>query len=195
MHTDSPEDRLLGLIKGKHRKNPDIKKEIFVKNKALRPLFSDSVNAVLIIMSILLAGYLGYNFLFPVHRNVDRLIESAGTSPLVRDIIEKETASLEPPAEDYSAYSKVIKERELFTAPAGEEITGEPKAPDIDISKRFNLVGIIAGDDPQAIIEDTEAKKTHYLYEGQSLNGVTVTEISEGKVILGYGGQEVILVL
>lgn len=212
MRTDSPEDRLLRLIKGKYKKKTDtgkptrssgkdafltdVSKKIFLKNRIFQPLFSDSVNRILVIILIGLAGYLIYSLVFPVHRNIDYYTEGAEIAPASHaDAGREESPSFAAEAKDYSAYAEAIKGKELFTAPLAEEIISGPVVPDIDISARFNLVGIIAGDNPQAIIEDKEAQKTHYLYEGQTINDVTVLKIDEGRVTLGYKGKEVMLVL
>jgi hypothetical protein len=210
MRTDSPEDRLLRLIKGKYGKKSETgqapkapgeafiteaSKKIFLKNKALRPIFSDSVNRFLILILILLAGYLAYSFLFPAHRDIDRFVEIKAPEPQAADIRGGGPVPAGDRAEDYAVYSRAIQGKNLFTAPFVEESRLSEEAPDIDISKRFNLVGIIAGERPEAIIEDKDAKKTHYLSEGQSLDGVTIVKIEEGKVILGYQGKEIVLVL
>jgi hypothetical protein len=201
MRTDSPEDRLLHLIRGKSSGKKkvlvsDVSKKILMKNKALKPLFSGAVNKILVIILVFLGAYLAYSLLFPVRGGMDYLIEGAEISQEIEDIIGKGAGSVRPPGvEDYSVYAKGIAGKKLFSAPFAEEPEGETEAPDIDISRRFNLVGIISGDNPQAIIEDTEAKKTHYLYEGQALNEVTVVKINEGRVTLEYKGKEVMLVL
>ena len=211
MPAESPEDRLLSLIKGKYKRTErrsseprpgskdtllsDMSKKIFVKNKALRPLFSDSVNRMLAIVLILLAGYLGYSILFPVHRRVDKYLEKAGISTEAIDIIERGSEPLRPETQSYAHYSKAIRGKKLFSAPYIEEEEAEKEEPGIDVASRFNLVGIIAGDDPQAIIEDKQDKKTHYLLQGQVINEVSVVSISEGKVVLGYRGKEIMLVL
>ena len=208
MPTDSPEDRLLSLIKGKYkngRKNQpsaqgsggealaEAGKKIFLKNKGMRAIFSDSINRILAIVLMILLGYLGYSLVFPAYRNIDLggndAFRPGESGP------ERKSALAAPVAEDYSTYSRAIGGRSLFSAPFDEGSELERTEPEVDLSARFNLVGIIAGEDPQAIIEDKDAKKTHYLYAGQNLNGVSVAEITEGKVVLVYKGREVVLVL
>ena len=211
MPAESPEDRLLSLIKGKYKKKDmkldeprpgskdtllsDMSKKMFVENKALRPIFSDSVNRILVIVLILLTRYLGYSILFPVHRRVDLYLENAGISTEAMDIVKRSSEPLRSETQSYAQYSKAIKGKRLFSAPFIEEEEAEKDEPGIDIASRFNLVGIIAGDDPQAIIEDKQDKKTHYLLQGQVINEVSVVSISEGKVVLGYKGKEIMLVL
>lgn len=210
MRTDSsPEDRLLRLIKGKYKGKgetggnsraaqkesllTDVSKKILLENKALRPLFSDSANRVLVFILIGLVAYLAYNLLFPA-LDLDNIIGKSRPGEERSGAVRAEGVDASPRIEDYDVYAKLLKNRELFSAPFVEK-EGPAPEPEIDISGRFNLVGIIAGDDPQAIIEDKEAKKTHYVYAGQSFVGVTVTEVTEGKVVLEYNGKEIMLVL
>ena len=63
------------------------------------------------------------------------------------------------------------------------------------MSEQVGLVGIVAGDNPQAIIEDKKAQKTYYLNKGQSFNGYVVEEILENKVVLDYEGKKISLFL
>ena len=122
MRTDSPEDRLLHLIKGKSGKKnaavSDMSKKIFMKNRALRPLFSGVVNKILVVMMVLLGAYLAYSFLFPVRGGMDYLIEEAGVSPEIKDIIGEEAESVRPLIEDYSVYAREIAGKERTATPA-----------------------------------------------------------------------------
>jgi len=58
-----------------------------------------------------------------------------------------------------------------------------------DILKDLNLLGVVSGAQPQAIIEDKRAQKTYYLNTGQSLGDLRVEAIQENKVILDYKGR------
>ncbi|MCQ9207476.1 MAG: hypothetical protein NG740_06335 [Omnitrophica bacterium] len=205
----SPEDRLLRLIKGKYKGRAeavgnsraarkeslltDVSKKILLENKALRPLFSDSVNKIFVFVLIGLVAYLAYNLLFPPI-DLDSIIGESRPAQDPARAVKVEGAGVSPRIEDYAVYAKMLRNRKLFSAPVVEK-ENLAREPEIDISGRFNLVGIIAGDDPQAIIEDKEAKKTHYLYAGQSFSGVTVREVTEGKVVLEYNGKEIMLIL
>ncbi len=80
--------------------------------------------------------------------------------------------------------------RQIFVSPAEQKteklmISGV----NIDLIKDMSLVGIIAGENPQAIIEDKKTQKTFYLSRGQFMGEFQVKEIKEGKVILDYKGQ------
>jgi len=211
MRADSPEDRLLRLIKGVKpgRKGNTGKtapsgeesfltalaNKVFLKSKIFKPSFLNSLNKILPAVIAILLIYFIYNLLFIPRRDIS-LITGRGEGPAagVQAGIEPQESDFLPQREEYSVYSKEMKGKELFTAPY---VIESPVARDanIDISKKFSLVGIIAGAEPQAIIEDTETQKTHYLYEGQSFGEATLEEIGDGKVIISHKNRKVILVL
>ncbi|MCM8789708.1 MAG: hypothetical protein NC916_01615, partial [Candidatus Omnitrophica bacterium] len=61
---------------------------------------------------------------------------------------------------------------------------------DLEATKDLKLLGIIFGDNPQAIIEDAKNQKTYYLNREQSIGDFIVEDIRDGKVILDYQGQK-----
>ena len=207
MKTDSPEDRLLRLIKGKHKTKESLEgpckaKRTFpaldsfrklIRGKiALRPSSLASVNKTLSIILTLLAIYFIYNLFYIKSKDIDSAISKIEASKAVVDAESKETAL--PKAEDYSFYSKDIGGKNLFSG-SGAKGTESGASTSVEVSKRFNLVGIIAGERPQAIIEDSQTQKTYYLYRGQSVSGVTVQEIGDGRIVLNYEGKEAELVM
>ncbi|MBL7156745.1 MAG: hypothetical protein ISS92_01140 [Candidatus Omnitrophica bacterium] len=208
MRPDSPEDRLLHLIKGKYKKRSDTGeatpavaqkslfteavKKIFLKNKIFKPVFLKPINRILVAVLIIASIYFLDSFLYSPYKDIGSIVPPGETGRVGTDLAPPERP-VSPHVKDYSTYSRQIKGKNLFSAPFIKE--EESQVPEIDITKRFNLVGIIAGDEPQAIIEDKEAQKTHYLYKGQSFSGVDILEIGGGKVVLSYKGRQIILVL
>jgi cell division protein FtsL len=63
--------------------------------------------------------------------------------------------------------------------------------PKKDIAKDLTLLGIIEGEVNQAIIEDKEAKKTFFLYKGDTLGEFKIYDIKEGSVTLDYKGEKI----
>jgi len=86
--------------------------------------------------------------------------------------------------------------RPVFVAPITTG-TGDagPKPPSQDakqLAGRLTLTGIITGDPPQAIIEDAESKKTHFVSPGQTVvDGAVVEQVMENRVILNLQGEKV----
>jgi len=89
----------------------------------------------------------------------------------------------------FEFYSEGIKKRDIFGATYSQEAPEEAAAVSLDLASAFNLVGIMAGDNPQAVIEDKAANKTFYAVRGQSFGEFKVEEILESKVILSSRGK------
>ncbi len=67
-----------------------------------------------------------------------------------------------------------------------------PPPPPIPLSvraSRFRLVGILAGDNPQAILEDSQTQRTIYATRGQLIEGILVESVETGKVVLSADGE------
>ena len=211
---DSPEERLLRFIRRKNPKKAEGAppqhlqagrrvsfktrlKEMLSKDRLYTASALDLFNKALIGVLAIIVAYFGYNLLFPPARDIGFIDERTEIAPSgTSGIVDKNSqqAAMPEKAENYSAYESQIKGKQLFGASSATKSAGEQPA-GMDISKKFNLVGIIAGDQPQAIIEDKETQKTYYLYAGQSFGDATVEEVNNGKVVLNYKGERVTLVL
>jgi hypothetical protein len=219
----SPEEKLLSIIKGKQNipesgaSKPDIKdnkplprarwskiddyvltvlKNDFLKNSILDARALKIFNKYAVIIAALIAGYLILDLiLVSPSRNAARLITKASLSgPLVV------SAQMRMPIETkgYSYYSNRMSGRNIFSG--GSYIQTESQAAGMDPSAELSggnlgLVGIIPGANPQAIVEDKKNQKTYYLLKGQSINGITVEDINEDKVVLEYRGKKMTLFL
>jgi len=75
--------------------------------------------------------------------------------------------------------------------PGADEKVTTRKIPKEEILGNLNLLGIITGDNNQAIVEDKTLKKTFFLYKGDSLGELKVYDIKEGGVILEYQGEKI----
>ena len=60
------------------------------------------------------------------------------------------------------------------------------------LTARLTLMGIVAGEKPQAIIEDSETKKTFFVTAGQMVvDGAIVDKVLDNSVVLDIGGQKI----
>lgn len=214
MHKDiSPEERLLALIKkkGKDKKIPsqDISQDTeakvtrheiiakresrLFKNKIFDPKTLRYVNRYMSVILAILVLYFMFDLSFRrPNTDIQRLVTETADSRAAA------TPSGEPVkgARDFSSYSRDIQGKNIFAPPSKEG--GEVRMSSKDaqeIAGNLSLVGIIAGDSPQAVIEDKKSQKTYYVTKDQSFDGFTVEEISSGKVVLDYGGRKITLVL
>jgi len=197
---ESPEDRLLKLIKGEPKKKADKRidsvnysklfqlkvSKVLVNAKIFSPRFFRLLNIAFIVLSSLVTIYIAYLFLFVDEYNLNFIEDEK----VYHDTADTSSEAETPEIQKYN----ISAGKQLFSEYIKEERIGS-KDESVDIAKKFNLVGIIAGEDPQAIIEDLELNKTHYLYEGQTFNGARVVSVEDGRVVIVYNGQKIVLVL
>jgi len=105
-----------------------------------------------------------------------------------KTVIKKKMPQAKEAIKSYAFYSLGIKQRKIFSNAAVdlEKPIGTASA---ELIKDINLVGIVSGENPQAIIEDKKAQKTYYLKKGQFIGQLQLEDILEGKIILSYEGQ------
>lgn len=188
-----PEEKLLRLIKGS-KKSANIEVPI----AKVVPVVTDNIklvsvrfpkfklNKVLITIFIVSLIYLATSIVHPM------VFSKKIKIPVINHKAEKgnaaKTIQAKSSIKPYSFYLDGIKQRKIFASAALdlEKPTGTASA---DLIKDVNLVGIISGDEPQAIIEDKKAQKTYYLRKGQFIGKLQLENITEGKIILSYEGQ------
>ncbi len=80
-------------------------------------------------------------------------------------------------------------------APDAPKPTG-PSETAKSLVTRLTLSGIVAGDPAQAIIEDTETKKTYFVTAGQPVaEGAVLDKVESNRVILDLNGEKITLSL
>jgi hypothetical protein len=62
-----------------------------------------------------------------------------------------------------------------------------------ELIAKLTVVGINRGAVPEALIEDTESKRTHFVKVGDAINGVTISAIDQEGVKVSYEGEETVL--
>ncbi len=91
----------------------------------------------------------------------------------------------------------------LFTSPAiagssggGPALPAGPSQTGKLLASRLTLMGIMSGEPPQAIIEDSETKKTYFVTTGQAVTeGATLEQVLDNRVILDLNGEKIELSL
>lgn len=63
----------------------------------------------------------------------------------------------------------------------------------LEVTATLTVVGINRGRVPEALIEDTDAKRTHFVKVGDQINGLTISRIDEQGVTVAYEGEELLL--
>lgn len=181
----SPEEKLLRLIKGDKKKT----KETPLTHPKLIPVLKYPVSlnirkiikAAFIISCIFLIFTFIRPFISPEKIELPKAATQTGLPP---------ETELRPQAKPYDFYSEGIRDRRIF----GEQVSPEAAKPlsivSSDLTKDINLIGVILGDNPQAIIEDKKTQKNYYVTKGQFIGEFQVDDIQEGKVILIYEGRK-----
>jgi len=92
--------------------------------------------------------------------------------------------------------------RPLFTPPAdvpggaSSSLRPAPSGSATLLASRLTLLGIIAGTPGQAIIEDSQTKKTYFVSPGQAVvDGAVVDQVLDSRVILDFQGEKIELTL
>lgn len=189
-----PEEKLLKLIRGD--RNPSAKADSMpdvspVKKYGLK-LFSlnfskltfDRTIKVFFLLSFL---WLIYSFMQPF-----RVFDKAKLPKTAKEIVSDKKQAAAWPKEQtkpYSFYLEGIKGRKIFSSAPAEDTQKSIGTASADLIKDINLVGIISGEEPQAVIEDKKAQKTYYLKKGQYIGELQLEDILEGKIILNYNRQ------
>ena len=63
----------------------------------------------------------------------------------------------------------------------------------LDLTSTLSVVGINRGKVPEALVEDTEAKRTYFVKVGDEINGLKVSAIDVNGVKVTYEGEEAVL--
>ena len=183
----------LGALKGRFS---FFKGFSFKKWSSFRQLTSTSfgirqINLVLKILIVFLAVYLGYTVFVMA-------VDLKKASNLMFEY-DKSTA---PAPEVVSSlkglpyYLEKVAVRDLFVPKSAVE-SKEPEEKVVNVQpeegqlKKFALVGIAWSNNPEAMIEDKEAKKTHFVKRGQMIDDeVKVVAIFKDTVIVTKGDKE-----
>lgn len=141
------------------------------------------LNNVLFIMLIVVLVYLLVDIFVIPPKGIGIL--EGETAEGVREPME------EPEVKPYSYYSKALAGKNVFEPLIKEErAPSEPEVPVEELMGNLTLLGIVSGENPQAIIEDKAQNKTFFLREGQSAGGILLKKINGEDVTVIYKGEE-----
>lgn len=193
-----PEEKLLKLISGqkkmfkpplKEDKSPIGPEANTAKNAQAKGLIkhkawpSLSVNQIIIIVFIISVICLAAAFIYPMI-----VLKEVKLPAYVPEKVGSDNKNTKEEVRPYSFYLQGLQGRQVFSAAASQESEIATNV-GVDLMKDLSLVGIIAGDKPQAIIEDKKNQKSFYVNKGQFIREFKIEDIQEGKVTLSYNGQ------
>lgn len=202
----SPEEKLLRLIKGQKKlenlsekmaapqaitsekpSNAGAKTNNFARLNPLllvRNLSRLELNKLLLILFVLSCSYLAISLIYPWFAAKEIALPKSHT------LKAEEGAAPDKEIKPYEYYLDAAASRAIFGSASGQDSEQPARIMNPDLMKDFNLVGIIAGENPQAVIEDKKNQKTYYVTKGQTVNGMQIEDIREGKIILNADGKK-----
>jgi hypothetical protein len=150
---------------------------------------------------LFLALYLGGNLVFSMVNlkkipdfSLDNKSSIKFEAPQDTSLLKKVSYYLEKArSRDIFKFGKFFEkemEQEVVVQPPVEIREVEPSKQE-QLADRLSLVGIDWSDDPIAMVEDTNAKKTHFLRRGDTVDGIKVQSILKDSVVLFFEGEEV----
>lgn len=177
-----PEERLLNLIKsGKREESIQIankkKKSSNEEQKKTKISFLILINYFFIISAIMLFSYFAYELSIAKRDFPGDLVQ---IQPRARSKQDEGFIQSHKPFSDYEIQ---FSRRDLFEQPQ-DSIAEDPG--EINFIKHLRLVGIVLGETSEAIVEDTQAKTTLFLREGDRVGEIEVIHIQQGKIIFSY---------
>lgn len=184
----SPEEKLLKLIKGKPFK-PERMPQVPAHSAALKwPRVFISLNGVKITLAgffIFSCIYLGFSLVYPFFGLRMITLPKADAYP-GREMVQAAPKENKP----FEYYLEAARGKQIFGGAASREPGAAPERGSSELVKDFNLMGVISGDNPQAVIEDKKVQKNFTVTTGQFVGDFQVEDIKEGKVMLNYQGQK-----
>lgn len=217
MPDETPEEKLLRLIKGKSKKekSSDLKtheavggsrkpsKKRFLMSRkenildGLARFFKNKdlgeINKILVYTAFILILFLFCDFVYGVVKPKKTYLKS-----LEKKVIKPpagEPSKTEIKKKKASYYTSGMAKRNIFKPLAEKKKEGGRIALPSELIANFSLAGVIFDENPQAIIEDKRASKSYMLYAGDNIGEVKVKEVKEDRVILEYLGEDFELIL
>ncbi len=201
-----PEEKLLKLIRGKPR-HPAASSPLAAASREIRHVLraSDGETAWWFHwpqwVGGLLVAILAIEVLVMVVQIIRPLphVELPAVTATAPSAVDRTTApSVEMPSLSEQPAQSIFATTaaEPQWAAASSSSTVSPSAQANALAARLSLVGIVAGDPPQAIIEDSQTQKTFFVTKGQRvIEGAVLQEIRDSHVILQYQGEQIELTL
>jgi len=189
-------------------KKEEPKEPVAEKKVSKAPSLSLNITHIYIVIAIILLigiGYFGYNLFANKEdeelKNLQKLIDSISSeteeSKESKEKEPKKEKAEQPAQSSFDDYQKLLSEKTIFAPPVSRRDKKQTQeGPGLrELVKELTLVGIMPGDEPQAIIEDKKSGQTLFLKKGESIDNIEIKDIESGRVLLGYGEDTITLSL
>lgn len=189
----SPEEKLLRLIRGEKELGESQSKSKFTPQRSsrIKPVPSkrygiEHVKKIFFGIFLISLAYLVIILVFNLVPKRAILVS------IPTEEVEIEEGEIKQQVKPFDFYLEATNKKQIFSSES-PEITKPTETGDLrgtELIRELNLLGIISGEDPQAIIEDKKIHKTYFLRKGDFVSEFQVEEIGEGKVTLSHQGQK-----
>lgn len=185
----SPEERLLKLLRAdsgskQNQRHPFNKREV---KPGLAQFGSANIikktNLFLLFLFVVCLIRLLFKFFAPsvykIRMEEIKLYESDISASSNADITRPEPVTFDG-----------LSRNDLFLPAYSAAQNAPPVQTGYDALSGLTLMGIISGENPQAIIEDRKDGKAHFLFKGERVRDFRIKDILDGKIIIISGTQE-----
>ena len=198
-----PEEKLLKLIRGRPAR-PPMEAAAFPRPGAVMTASAQAAKALVSRPAARAPGWptiaIGVLAAFLILELVMLIVQALRPLPPVPLPVEAaaEAPPAPPPVPEMPLLSASVS-RPIFSPPAaGPAATVAVPVSNLAklLASRLTLMGIVAGEPPQAIIEDAETKKTFFVTIGQMVvEGAVVEQVLDNRVVLNAAGEKIELSL
>lgn len=185
-------------MKGDSATNPKLNIKASIVSSSLKYPSFFSIRKVVLLIFLSACIYLIISFVFPWggFKKIELPRETKGKIQV--RVIESQSKKEKEEIKSYEYYQGEIKNRRIFAAPMQTQELERPMHEEkpvvtiniAELAKDLSLLGIIFGDNPQAIIEDKKSQRTYYVSKGQFIGEFQIEDVQEKKVILNCHGQK-----
>ena len=96
---------------------------------------------------------------------------------------------------DLAAYKSIVLSRELFRPFVSSKKKSAPVKTIDDITKDMILVGVVSGDNKEAIIKNRRTRQTYFVSVGSRVGEIKVENISDDQIEVSYKQERKVLFL
>lgn len=204
---NSPEEKILDLIRNngvekKDFSNPNISIEEsesklkIKKDDVILPKKIDGgktnvfmlLNRVLIVVILLALIYVVLSYVYPYKGKA--IISKEDELNISSEGVGESLEQMQPATH----YIDILSKRQMFKMfEVPKPKSAEPQKPKITLQQMlggYTFIGILFGDNPQAVVEDKKTGQSFYLTAGQYLGEIKIDNIEKGKVSVSYDDQK-----
>ena len=108
---------------------------------------------------------------------------------------ENAPVKIAAPLQDLATYINAVSSRELFHPFVSSKKKSIPVKTIDDLTKDMILVGVVSGDNKEAIIKNRRTRQTYFVSVGSRVGEIKVENISDDQIEVSYKQEQKVLFL